>query len=171
MRPTSVLVILPVALVMNAMHRLSPAAFPDLPPNLSAELQRRGCQIPEPNRKARFNVIKGEFITAGQTDWAVLCVTKKNTELIVFPNSSEKQPTIVSAMLNTFTGWGIGTADESYMRFTTLGRNPSAIKHDGIRSTTEWGYPDEGALHCGAQSEIFYFDGNKWTDIVTLMVN
>jgi hypothetical protein len=42
--------------------RLSPAAFPDLPKNLLADLNRRGCLIPQVlPAKQRHNVIKVSF--------------------------------------------------------------------------------------------------------------
>jgi hypothetical protein len=49
--------------------RLKPTVFPELPKNLMAALQRRGCTIPQvPMIDGRHNVIKGEFSKPGQTD-------------------------------------------------------------------------------------------------------
>src|SRR5689334_18492660 len=67
--------------------RLSPAAFPELPKNLRAELQRRGCKIPQlPMVRGRQNVIKGQFAKPGQTDWAVLCSIERVSSILVFWN-------------------------------------------------------------------------------------
>jgi hypothetical protein len=73
--------------------RLSPAAFPELPKNLRAELQRRGCTIPQLSMtEGRQNVIKGEFAKPGQTDWAVLCSVGRISSILVFWNASEINP-------------------------------------------------------------------------------
>ena len=73
--------------------RLSPAAFPELPKNLLAELQRRGCSIPQlPMMEGRQNVIKGQFSKPGQTDWAVLCSVGRVSSILVFWNASAINP-------------------------------------------------------------------------------
>ena len=48
-----------------AMRRLAPSAFPSLPAGIRADLQRRGCTVPQtyvstPNQ----NVVRGHFFTA-----------------------------------------------------------------------------------------------------------
>ena len=54
--------------------RLSPTDFPELPTNVRAELQRRGCTIPQvPMVEGHHNVIKGEFEKPGQTDCFARC--------------------------------------------------------------------------------------------------
>src|ERR1700722_1240127 len=46
--------------------RLNPTAFPELPKNVAAALQRRGCTVPQvPMIAGRHNVIKGEFSKPG----------------------------------------------------------------------------------------------------------
>ena len=73
--------------------RLSPAAFPELPKNLIAELQKRGCSIPQvPMMKGPQNVIRGEFAKPGQTDWAVLCSVGRSSSILIFWNASEVNP-------------------------------------------------------------------------------
>ena len=71
------------------VHRLRPAAFPDVPKNLITELERRGCTIPQPYTDRKSNVIRGEFARPGQTDWAVLCSAQGYTSLLVFLNAKE----------------------------------------------------------------------------------
>ncbi len=66
---------------------LSPTAFPELPQNLTRELQRRGCTVLQtPFTKKPHNVIKGEFEKPGQTDWAALCSVKGVSTILVFWN-------------------------------------------------------------------------------------
>ena len=70
--------------------RFNPTAFPDLPENLEAARQRRGCTIPQvPMIDGRHNVIRGEFLKPGQTDWAVLCSVGRVSSILVFWNGSE----------------------------------------------------------------------------------
>src|ERR1700691_4855599 len=52
----------------------------ELPANLTKEVQRLGCVIPE--RKG-LNVIRGEFGRQRITDWAVLCWKARVTTLLV----------------------------------------------------------------------------------------
>src|SRR5437773_2711035 len=69
--------------------KLRPAAFPELPANLAAELDRRGCRVPQPDTSRRQNVIRGQFATPGQTDWAVLCSMNGFSRILVFWNGSQ----------------------------------------------------------------------------------
>ncbi len=47
-----------------AQAPLSPTAFPELPRNILADLQRRHCKIPQLLHEKKVNVIKGEFCEA-----------------------------------------------------------------------------------------------------------
>lgn len=54
--------------------RLSPSAFPELPPEVAAAAEQAGCTIPQAwGETGPHNVISGMFAAPGQTDWAVLC--------------------------------------------------------------------------------------------------
>jgi hypothetical protein len=70
----------------KATIRLSPTEFPDLPVPVRAALENRGCTIPQPydNPVPKKNVITGQFHTAGQTDWAVLCSHEGHSTILVF---------------------------------------------------------------------------------------
>ena len=64
--------------------RLQPTAFRELPRNLARELQKLGCTIPQiSGAKEPHNVIRGEFATTGQNDWAVLCYKDGASTLLV----------------------------------------------------------------------------------------
>jgi len=69
----------------TSVSRLSPDAFPALPPAVAEDLNRRGCTIPqsvypaEPN-----NVISGHFQDPTSTDWAVLCSRNWNSTILVY---------------------------------------------------------------------------------------
>jgi hypothetical protein len=70
----------------EAIVRLQPGAFRDLPAELRTELEHRGCTIPQPYNAGgrKKNVITGPFTSAGQTDWAVLCSHEKRSAILVF---------------------------------------------------------------------------------------
>jgi hypothetical protein len=55
------------------------------PVSVVQELQNRGCRVS--NKKPK-DIIRGEFLKPGQSDWAALCSTKKTTSLLVFPGGS-----------------------------------------------------------------------------------
>jgi hypothetical protein len=69
-----------------ATHRLNPSAFPDLPERLVADLQRRGCTIPQVYTGGPpHNVIRGAFEGVAPVDWAVLCSRERVSTILVFP--------------------------------------------------------------------------------------
>jgi hypothetical protein len=62
--------------------RLPPSSFRELPREVIEDLQNRRCAIPQavPGSSGHsnpHNVIRGEFVKKGQTDWAILCSRKK----------------------------------------------------------------------------------------------
>jgi hypothetical protein len=69
--------------------RLPPSKFPQLPPAVRDELNRRGCRVPQLWEATKpGNVISGSFIHAGQIDWAVLCSVRRVSSVLIFRNSS-----------------------------------------------------------------------------------
>ena len=89
--------------------RLQPTAFTQLPKNLMAELQRRGCTIPQvPMIEGLNNVIKGEFAKPGQTDWAVLCSIGQVSSILIFWNGSESNPADIAKTkdIDRLQSWG-----------------------------------------------------------------
>ena len=70
-----------------ATVRLPPSRFATMPSAVRAELERRGCVIPqpftaEPGRPE--NAIRGRFISPTGTDWAVLCSRQRRSAILVF---------------------------------------------------------------------------------------
>jgi hypothetical protein len=146
--------------------RLSPAAFRELPRNLSAELERRGCTIPQvPMIAGPHNVIHGEFAKPGQTDWAVLCSVNRVSTILVFWNGSELRPAEIEKMkdIDRLQSWtdqkmvysrAITPAGEKditkyYKAFG--GEKPPPIDHQGI---------DDAFV--GKASVIRYFYRGAW---------
>jgi hypothetical protein len=146
--------------------RLNPTAFPELPRNVVAALQRLGCTIPQvPMIDGRHNVIKGEFSKPGQTDWAVLCSVGRVSSVLVFWNGSETNPAEIAGRndVDRLQGWGgdkiiyssaitpvgRGYILEHYKAYG--GEKPPAIDHEGIND-----------LFYGKASEVLYFYRGKW---------
>jgi hypothetical protein len=146
--------------------RLSPAAFPELPKNLMAELQRRGCTIPQvPMVDGRQNVIRGEFAKQGQTDWAVLCSVDRVSSVLIFWGASDVHPAEIEKVkdIDRLQGWGgdkivysrqITPVGEKYIveRYNAYGgEKPPPTDHQGI---------DDAFV--GKASVVLYSYRGKW---------
>jgi hypothetical protein len=137
--------------------RLKPTAFPELPKSLVAELERRGCTIPQPYTNRRANVIRGQFAQPGQTDWAVLCSSQGFSSILVFWNAAERNPAEIAK-------WPEPDSTVIYDHFiksvgrkfimdhyrTYGGPKPPPIDHQGIESGGE-----------KASGVLYYYRG-KW---------
>lgn len=146
--------------------RLRPAAFPELPPELRTELERRGCTIPQPwGEKGRHNVIKGEFAQPGQTDWTVLCSVKEVSSILVFWNGAAEKPAVLATAPDRYSVQGVGDEQEGYSRGLGVatppairryfrlsgGPKPPPLSHQGIEDN-----------FIGKASTIWYFHQGKW---------
>jgi hypothetical protein len=149
--------------------RLRPAAFPELPKNLLAELERRGCTIPQLSMmEGRQNVIKGQFAKRGQTDWAVLCSVERVSSILVFWNASEINPGRIAEMKDIDRLQGAGGDKIVYSRAITPvgkaaimqhyagfgGPKPPPIDHQGI---------DDAFF--GKASVVNYLYQGKWLEL------
>ena len=148
-----------------AQTPLLPSAFPELPKNIRADLERRKCKVPQLIHEKKVNVIQGEFARRGQTDWAVLCEAGRITAILVYWNGSEMNPSR-TAQQDDRVRYDI-TADnrlENIRVISPVGRReimihsshspgpkPPTIDHQGI----------DDAL-AGKASVINYFYQGKW---------
>jgi hypothetical protein len=137
--------------------RLPPTAFSELPKNLIAELNRRGCTIPQPYTDRRANVIRGEFATPGQTDWAVVCLVHGFSSILVFWNGWERDPAEVAKWPepdpNVIYDSFINPVDRKFIlsHYQAYGGpKPPPIDHQGIESGGE------------KSSEVLYYYRGKW---------
>ena len=139
-----------------SVHRLQPTAFPELPPNLVTELERRGCTIPQPYTDRKANVIRGEFAKPGQTDWAVLCSMQGSTSLLVFWNGSATSTTALAKNPDDprrIFDWFIRPVDRKFIldHYRAYGGpKPPPIDHEGIESGGE------------TASVVLYYYLGKW---------
>jgi len=155
----------------RAVLRLPPNAFTELPASVTADLNRRGCMIPQVpdgvglEKPGPHNVIKGEFAKPGQTDWAVLCSVNRVSSILIYWNGSvkgvseiEKRPDLLHLQ-----GWGgnriiydrhiapaaAGTIMKDYQG--NGGPKPPPLDHLGI---------DDQFV--GKASVVQYFYDGKW---------
>jgi hypothetical protein len=150
----------------EAVRRLPPSAFRELPSFISSYLQRRGCTVPQHvAAQHASSVLSGSFTSPGQIDWAVLCSVRRVSTILVFRNGSTGPVAELARRddRNSLSGQGDGTAAydreidvaapgeiEAYKeRYKTW--SPTAkFDHDGIEDGSEHG------------SSIFYWSGKYW---------
>lgn len=118
-------------------------------------------------------MIQGSFLRPGQADWAVLCTTKKLTELLVFENGSADQVAVIASFSNGFAKWAISPMAAHDFPQEWLPRDGSLqLDHDGISSFAEFGYRQDGCLYCySADGKVLYFDHGKWSEVNGVIVN
>jgi hypothetical protein len=73
--------------------RLAPSSFKQLSRELIQELERRRCTVTQISGSRQLgNVIRGQFLKKGQSDWAVLCSVNMKSSILVFANGSPGNP-------------------------------------------------------------------------------
>jgi hypothetical protein len=134
-----------------ATVRLDADRFVHLPARLRRELKRRGCTIPQTFLGgAPHNVISGQFRSAKDVDWAVLCSRDRRSSILVFwggsPDAVEELSSARDVGSLQTTGAGgicysrmIGVATPAYIRRMHRafgGPTPPPLQHDGINDAT-----------------------------------
>jgi len=150
--------------IASACCRFS--SFPDLPGAVAAELNRRGCMIPQSfEAKQPENVIHGAFRAAGSSDWAALCSSQQTTTLYVFSPTGES-PIALPHSRNSGVAWdGAGAPrfldrpghwDRSVaeLRSTPAIRRGLTIDHDAI---------DDARLE--RSWSFHYFEAGRWVNL------
>lgn len=151
----------------DAIVRLRPAAFANLPVAVSAELERRGCLVPQSYAdKTPHNVIRGRFLLPDATDLAVLCSRNGVSSILIFRNeSAESVGEIGSRPDRDFlqvvgergaTGFSrrLGVADPKYItehRAQYGGPALPSLDHDGIND-----------IFVGKASTVRYWFAGRW---------
>lgn len=148
------------------IRRLMPGAFPNLPPGVTHDLERRGCLIPQTAYDAHpHNVVSGEFARPGQTDWAVLCSVNGASTILVFWRGDVRDVAEIAPGedLGSLQGMGegrigysrmIGVADRKFIldHYQAYGGvKPPEIDHLGI---------DDAFVE--KASVVHYFHQGQW---------
>jgi hypothetical protein len=153
-----------------ATVRLSPQSFRQLPRDIIRNLQNRGCTIPQEfGNSEPHNVVRGEFITRGQKDWAVLCSRKRNSSILVFWGGSVSKVSAIAAspdigFLQTIDGArnigfsrALGAVGRDYILkhyHAYGGPKPPSIDHQGINDV----YVEKGSV-------VHYYHRGKWLEL------
>ncbi len=147
--------------------RLSPKMFTQLPASIVSHLEKRRCTVPQSFAGGKpHNVISGEFIKRGQSDWAVLCSINRTSSILIFVGGSVSNVLKIaesqdSGFLQTIDGDGtvgfsrqIGVVDGAYIEDHYReygGPKPPPITHSGI---------EDAFLE--KASTIHYYHRGKW---------
>ncbi len=128
------------------IHRLPVSSFPDLPGTVAAQLERRGCMIPQTYEAHHpENVVHASLERAGSSDWAVLCSARGAVSLLVFfgstpakPAELAQAPEIKRLQRHDSSGvygfnWGIDSADAEKIHEAQSGPDRTPLMdHDGL---------------------------------------
>ena len=146
-----------------ATVRLEPNKFPVLPATVQTDLVLRGCTIPQPwMADTPQNVIRGNFLAAGENAWAVLCSRQLRSSVFVYVEGFEAAVElnlradreflqVVTASGEIGYSRGIFTASPTYIqeKLELYGVPLSGnLDHDGIndafleKGSTVWYYSD-----------------------------
>ncbi|MGA8088581.1 MAG: hypothetical protein WCA10_14830 [Terracidiphilus sp.] len=132
------------------IRRLPASSFPDLPDAIAEALDKRGCMIPQTFQAHRpENVINASLERPGSSDWAVLCSTHGNVELLVFFARTPNKPMMLASVAeldrlqrHDSSGvlgfdWGIDPASPRQVREAQAGmeHHPPMLDHDALEDT------------------------------------
>jgi hypothetical protein len=152
-----------------ATVRIKPAAFPRAPADVRAEMERRGCTVPQPHGATRpANLLSGRFTSAGQTDWAGLCSRNRISVILVFRGGSTtdvaelaRQPdrSYLQRLGRGIIGFsrGLGIADPAYIRGHHDARSKPPLPildHDGINDI----FIEKGSV-------VWFWSQGRWLEL------
>jgi hypothetical protein len=152
-----------------ATIRLKPSAFKNIPAAVRAELDRRGCTVPQPyGAKRPANVVCGRFASGKQMDWAALCSRERISVILVFRGGSttdvaelarEPDVNFLQGIGDGIIGYSrsLGVADAQYIRRHYIpGSGPllPPLDHEGIND-----------IFVGKGSVVRYWSGGRWLQL------
>ena len=165
----------PWSIADEEIVRLAPTAFEKIPPAIRKALSDQGCSIPQtwsnagprsipPSYDRPHNVVSGEFMEAGRTQWAALCSRNRSSAIIVVDENGRVRAELASAPDRSYLQ-GIGGGKIGYSRALSPagadyilsvyqaygGPKPPPIDHQGI---------DDAFLE--KASTVHYFHEGKW---------
>ena len=148
--------------------RLQPTHFVGAPKPVKATLSGLECRIPQPwGVKKPHNLIRGEFMEAGRTQWAALCSRNRTSAIIVIDENGRVRAKL-AAVPDRGHLQGIGDGKIGYSRGIYPvgsdyildhyqaygGPKPPPIDHQGI---------DDAFLE--KASVVHYFHKGKWLQL------
>ena len=150
----------------DAIVRLNPSVFPNLPTKVRIALEQRGCTIPQPyDTEDHLNVVSGTFVSPGRISWAVLCSRERQSTILVFYGNGFGRVDAIAQeadiqYLQTVSGngnigysrrLGVATPKEIRRYFERDAQNQQRVDHDGL---------DDAFI--GKSSVVWYRSSNQW---------
>lgn len=147
----------------EAIVRLNPDLFPNLPEPVRVALNQRGCAIPQPYDAGaeKKNVLSGHFISAKTADWAVLCSHEKRSTILIFGSAHSAQvESIATAPDRDYLQVVAEGRQIGYSRVLTVANTSQVLRHfahanrDGIFDS-----------FTGKASLLWYRSRGKWMKV------
>lgn len=129
------------------IRHLPVSSFPGLPEELAAQLNSRGCLIPQTYQAHHpENVVHASLERRGSADWAVLCSVDGTVSLLVFLSSRDGEPAVLASVPETSRlqahgasnvlgfNWGIDPVSPQQVHEAQLGMRhpPARLDHDAL---------------------------------------
>ena len=136
---------------------LEPRQIHELPAVVRNDLEKLGCRIPNfLNWDARHNVIQGQFLKAGQRDWAVLCQIRDKSGILLYPGGAATDlPMLYPEPIDPARA--IHSVSMFVLQKRAIRDHPEAIPeafdHDGI---------EDGPIQ--KPGRVLYFRNDEWTE-------
>ncbi|MBC5783183.1 hypothetical protein H8N03_09530 [Ramlibacter sp. USB13] len=154
-----------------ATRRLAPSEVQALPAPVRADLERRGCRIPQAfAAKNAGNFARGTFLGSDADDWAVLCSIARASRILVYPGgtaqgvqevpgSARKDADFLQQVGGGRIGFSrsviaIGPTQAHRRQNQARGRIVVRFQHAGI---------EDAFLE--KRSRVHYFNGRKWVEV------
>ena len=148
------------------VRHLPVSSFPALPVRMAAELERRGCTIPQTYEAHRpENVVRASLEGPGSEDWAALCSSGGTVTLLVFFASRNEATVLGTAEetdrlqahgLNGVLGfnWGIDPAspEQVHQAQAGLSPRPARLDHDALADAV-----------IEQKTSYHFFSSGRWT--------
>lgn len=145
---------------------LAPGAFEDIPPRVRAQLEVRGCRIPQAwGNAAPHNVVSGRFASPDQIDWAALCSVDGASRVVILWGGPASCPNVFSASPDA--GF---TSPEGTGFFS---RGITAVPASRVQDPRYWSQPEDGSPPSGhdalsdayyeVEATAYYCHGGRWT--------
>jgi hypothetical protein len=157
-----------------SVRHLPVSSFPALPAPVAAELNRRGCLIPQTfEAHGPENVIHGSFKRPGEKDWAALCSVRGTVSLLVFFEGAAANPEVLvtaaevkrlgptpasGVLAAPGFAWGIDAASPEQVHEAQAGmrHRPARLDHDAVADSMIDGV-----------TVYHFYAGNAWTVVDT----
>jgi hypothetical protein len=151
------------------IRRLDPFTFSELPQSIVAQLQARGCTVPQSYALDRpHNVVRGSFATKYQEDWAVLCSRDGLSEIQVFWGGPARCNAVLKKSPDR--GWlqGMGSQGIVYSQaIDSAGRERIQSFHEAFGGPQPPPVDHDGIEHVfvGKASIVHYCYEGRWIEL------